>query len=153
MALDNRLIGDGLSARLTKIRWFSNGVALRRAATVLAFTVTFACGAIAGVMFSSNQFVEKMKYHASNPEKRVASVIQQLEDDLQLSSKQIGQIEPILRERFAAIESKRQQVIPEVLMEHDKMKMEVEVYLNEQQKESWVQLCDWVKDHCYARAK
>ena len=93
------------------------GRASRQLLVIGMFVLTFLFGSIAGGLFASNKFAQKIKEQTLNPIGHADGVLHHMIGELGLSEGQVEQIKPLVEKHFEQVRRLRQAVIPQVVQE------------------------------------
>ncbi len=118
---------------------------------LILFAVVFACGAIVGGVGGSLLTRQRMLAFLRNPEQVPDRIVPLIQSELGLNSEQAAQVEEIVRQRYARIESLRAEVYPSQREEFAAMYKDVVPLLNEQQQRAWTELRNTVEQHYLPR--
>ena len=113
----------------------------------LIFVSGIVVGGVGGSLVTQHRMLAMLRSPAQVPDR----IMPQIRSRLRLDAKQAAQVEEIVRQRYANIESLRAEVYPEQREEFSAMHDDVAPLLDEQQKVAWNALCQTVEERYLPR--
>ena len=113
---------------------------------LLLYAVILFCGVVIGVGLTLGVLRSRVLKMIHHPEQQSERVARRIDGLLDLSPEQDVKVRAILDERMAGFRDIRQQVLPRVRTELDRLQEEVAAVLDEEQRATWNERFDHLRD-------